>query len=173
MISILAVMETGEQVETAIVGRGGVLGASIGSFGPRAIGQAIVQISGQALRCSSPSFLKLFEASESFRRLVNAFQGNIHLQTQQSAACHALHLVEARLCRWLLHTQDVVESSQVKLTHEFLSQMLGVQRTAVTINAMALQKSGCISYSRGNIKIVDRPALLKRSCECYQATREG
>lgn len=171
MISILSVMSTGEQIETAIVGREGVVGASIGSFGPNAFGQAIVQVAGEALRCRSANFLKLFESSENFRRSANAFQGRILAQAQQSAACHALHTVEARLCRWLLQSQDVVEFETFELTHEFLAHMLGVQRTAVSLNASAMQKAGLIAYSRGAITILDRAGLQRRSCECYEATR--
>ncbi len=168
MISILAVTKSGEQIETAIVGRDGVVGASIGSFGFDAFGQATVQISGAALRIASASFTKLFNESENFRRAINEFQANIFAQAQQAAACHALHTVEARLCRWLLQSQDVVESDTIKLTQEFLSHMLGVQRTAVTLNAIALQKPGLIDYFRGTIKILDRPGLMKRACECYE-----
>ena len=127
----------------------------------------------RATRCAAEvkTFLKLFDANENFRRSVNAFQGHILAQAQQSAACHALHTVEARLCRWLLQSQDVVESETVELTHEFLSHMLGVQRTAVSLNASALQKAGLIAYSRGAISILDRVGLQRRSCECYAATR--
>lgn len=168
MISILAVTKAGEQIETAIVGRQGVVGASIGSFGPNAFGQSTVQMPGAALRIESGSFLRLFQASESFRLAMNASQANIFAQAQQTAACHALHTVEARLCRWLLQSQDVVGSDTLALTQEFLSHMLGVQRTAVTLNACALQKRGLIDYSRGTIKILDRPGLVKRACECYE-----
>ena len=94
------------------------------------------------------------------------------LQTQLSAACNALHTVEARVCRWLLQTQDVVESDKIQLTQEALSLMLGVQRTAVSQCAMALHERGLIEYSRGNIKILSRSGLEKCACECYEVVRE-
>ena len=168
MISILVVTKSGEQIETAIVGREGVVGASIGSLGPNALGQATVQIAGEAVRTQSSAFIKLFSASENFRLVMNAYQANLFSQAQQSAACHALHTVEARLCRWLLQSQDVIETDTIKLTQEFLSHMLGVHRPAVTVAAVALQKLGLIDYSRGVIKILDRPGLEKRACECYE-----
>jgi len=168
MISILAVMRTGEQIETGIVGREGVIGASIGSFGPNAYGQATVQIPGSALRIHRDSFLKAFNGSESFRRSMNGFQAVILFQAQQSAACHALHSVEQRFCRWLLQSQDVVESDTIPLTHEFLSRMLGVQRTGITLRARELQKRGLIDYTRANIRILDRAAVAKAACECYE-----
>ncbi len=168
MISILAVMRTGEQIETGIVGRDGVIGASIGSFGPNAYGQTTVQIPGSALRLDRDSFLKAFNASESFRLVMNGFQGVILFQAQQSAACHALHSVEQRFCRWLLQSHDVLESDTIPLTQEFLSRMLGVQRTGITLRARDLQNRGLIDYTRGNIKILDRAALAKLACECYE-----
>ena len=93
------------------------------------------------------------------------------IQVQQTAACNALHAVEARLSRWLLQARDRLDSNTIKLTHEFLSQMLGVRRTTVTVVATVLQQAGLIRYHRGQIEIVDRPGLEARACECYEAIR--
>src|SRR5262252_4183017 len=93
------------------------------------------------------------------------------VQVQQTAACNALHPVEARLSRWLLRARDRLESNSIKLTHEFLSQMLGVRRTTVTVVANMLQQAGLIRYHRGHIEIVDRRGLEARACECYEAIR--
>lgn len=172
MVSILAVMRTGEQIETAIVGREGVVGASIGSNGSQSAGQATVQIEGSAWQVQGSKFSELFKASETFRTLMNRFQNVIFLQAQQSAACHALHKVEARLCRWLLQSQDTSGSDMVPLTQEFLSHMLGVQRTSVSLCAHTLQKAGLIQYKRGQIKILDREGLKESACECYDVVRE-
>jgi CRP-like cAMP-binding protein len=172
MISILAVMKTGEQIETGIVGREGVVGASVGTFGPLSFGQSTVQIPGAAWQLKSDAFVKLYNRSETFRQATNKFQSFITMQAQQSAACHALHTVEARLCRWLLQSRDVIDSDVIQLTQEFLSHMLGVQRTAVSLAATALQKRGLVTYSRGNIKILDHDGLKKGACECYEVIRE-
>ncbi len=94
-------------------------------------------------------------------------------QTQQSAACRALHAVDARLGRWLLQSRDVIESDEIKLTQEFLSQMLGVQRAAVSIAATAMQKDKLIRYSRGTIRLLNRDGLRERSCECYETVRRS
>jgi CRP-like cAMP-binding protein len=171
MISILAVMKTGAQIETAIVGREGAVGGTIGVFGAHAFGQATVQAQGEAWRVPRSNFLKVYNASEGFRRMMNEALAHIFAQTQQSAACHALHSVEERLCRWLLQSRDLLESDTIELTQEFLSHMLGVQRTAVTLNANALQKRGLIHYSRGVIRILDVAGLRAMSCECYEAVR--
>ncbi|MEA2876830.1 MAG: hypothetical protein QOF14_2026 [Hyphomicrobiales bacterium] len=172
MISILAVMKTGEQIETGIVGREGVVGGSVGSFGPLSFGQSTVQIPGAAWQLKSDVFVKLYNTSQTFRQATNAFQSVITIQAQQSAACHALHTVEARLCRWLLQSRDVIDSDVIQLTQEFLSHMLGVQRTTVSLAATALQKRGLVTYSRGNIKILDHDGLKKGACECYDVIRE-
>ncbi|MEA2907940.1 MAG: hypothetical protein QOJ15_21 [Bradyrhizobium sp.] len=87
---------------------------------------------------------------------------------QLTAACNALHLTEARLCRWLLQSADRAASNTLTLTQELLVEMLGVRRTSVTEVASKIQNSGAISYSRGVIKILDRPALELLACECYQ-----
>src|SRR5262249_1269453 len=93
------------------------------------------------------------------------------IQVQQTAACNALHAVEARLSRWLLQARDRLESNTIKLTHEFLSQMLGVRRTTVTVVANVLQQAGPIRCPRGQIKSVARIGPEGRACECYAAIR--
>jgi len=89
----------------------------------------------------------------------------------QSVGCNALHHVDTRLCRWLLQTRDRSDSDTLTLTQEFLSEMLGVQRTTVNLLARELQSAGLIRYQRGRIEIVDRAGLEKRACECYEVVR--
>lgn len=171
MISVLAMMRTGEAIETAIVGREGVVGASVGSNGSKSAGQTVVQIAGSALQVRSNKFADLYKASPSFRILMSDYQTVLMLQAQQSAGCHALHSVEARLSRWLLQSQDVIESDTVPLTQEFLSHMLGVQRSSVSLCAHTLQEAGLIRYSRGVITILNREGLKETACECYEVIR--
>ena len=171
LVSLLTIMQSGEAIETAIIGREGLVGSFVGSQGARSFGQAVVQIEGSALRIGAAPFAKLLEQNDGLRSLVNGYQSIVFLQAQQSAACHALHSVEARLCRWMLHASDTVESDEVRLTQEFLSHMLGCQRTSVTMAAHALQTSGLIRYTRGKIVIRDRAALEDCACECYGVLR--
>jgi Mn-dependent DtxR family transcriptional regulator len=89
------------------------------------------------------------------------------VQTTQSVLCNRMHEVDARLARWLLTSADRMESESLHLTQEFLAQMLGVQRSTVTVAAGDMQRAGVIGYSRGKINILDRPALIKTACECY------
>jgi CRP-like cAMP-binding protein len=172
MVSIVALMKSGEAIETAVIGREGVVGASVGTNGAKSAGQAVVQIAGSAWQIPGAKFTEAYQASPSLRTLANEFQTVVLLQAQQSAACHALHSVEARLCRWLLQSQDATESDMVPLTQEFLSHMLGVRRTTVSLVAHTLQVAGLIRYSRGQITIINRDGLMDAACECYEVVRE-
>jgi CRP-like cAMP-binding protein len=93
-------------------------------------------------------------------------------QVAQSAACNHFHSLEQRCCRWLLMTHDRIDSDEFLLTQEFLAMMLGVQRTGVTAAAGALQRAGLIRYKRGNVTIIDRRGLIRRSCECYGVSKK-
>jgi CRP-like cAMP-binding protein len=171
MVSLLTVMQQGEAVETATVGREGVIGAMSGLGSRHASTTAIVQVPATAARLSVTRFHTAACKSERIREMVARFNEALLVQVQQTAACHALHDVEARLSRWLLQTHDRTESDLIPLTQEFLSQMLGVRRTTVTLVARSLQQSGLIRYHRGQIMIVDRKGLEETACECYGAVR--
>ena len=171
MVSMLTILRTGQAIEIGVVGREGVVGGSISAEGSRSFAQAIVQMPGEAWRVGAAPFVKVFEASKNFRKQINAYQSILALQTQQSAACHALHTVEARLARWLLHAHDTVDNGTIDLTQEFLAHMLGVQRSSVSLTANALQKAGLIQYSRGRIKILDRDGVEDAACECYAVVK--
>jgi hypothetical protein len=154
------------------LGRDGVIGGSIGTAGQDSFAQAVVQVDGSAWRIGSTEFLVAFNASARLQTLVNRYQSVLMAQAQQSAACHAVHTVEARLCRWLLQSQDATGSDTLSLTQEFLSHMLGVQRNSVSLCANTLQHAGFIKYSRGKIDILNRGGLEEATCECYQVIRE-
>jgi CRP-like cAMP-binding protein len=171
MVSMLAVLKTGEAIETGVIGREGIVGAYAGVYGWRSFGQAIMQIEGDALRIGVREFEKAYKANDEIRHLINGYQSMVYFQAQQSAACQALHTVEARTARWLLHAQDAVNSDIIRLTQEFLSHMLGVRRTSVSVTAAKMQDDGLITYKRGTIAIRDRKGLEKVSCECYRTIR--
>lgn len=171
MVSMLAVLKTGEAIEAGIIGPDGFVGGYLGPRGWRPFGHAVMQMTGELYKLNIRHFKKAYDASDEFRILVNAYQSVVHFQAQQTAACQALHTVEARMCRWLLQAQDAVGGDTLNLTQEFLSHMLGVRRTSVSGSANKLQEEGLIGYKRGVIRILDRKALEKRSCECYAAVR--
>jgi CRP-like cAMP-binding protein len=172
MVSLVTPMKSGDAIETGIVGREGVVGGAVAANGGFSFSEAIVQMPGLSWRVDSARFTDAYNASAPFRTLVNNFQSVVLIQAQQTAGCHAFHTVEARLCRWLLHSQDLMESDVVTLTQEFLSHMLGVQRTSVSLSAHKLQNAGLIRYARGQITILDRDGLEETSCECYRVIRE-
>jgi CRP-like cAMP-binding protein len=126
---------------------------------------------GSATRIAASHFRKAVQDSDAVCKIVVRYGEMLLIQVQQTPACNALHAVEARLSRWLLQARDRLDSNTIKLTHEFLSQMLGVRRTTVTVVANVLQQAGLIRYHRGQIEIVDRPGLEARACECYEAIR--
>jgi CRP-like cAMP-binding protein len=160
MISLLSVMRDGKAVEIAAVGREGALGVHCGFGMLHSNSRAVVEIPGSSYRIPVGLFQKFVRDSE--LRLA---------QTQQWAACNALHGAEARLSRSLLHTSDIIRSDIVPVTQEFLSQMLGVRRTTVTGLARELLQTGVIRYTRGRIEICDREQLRKSACECYEVVQ--
>jgi CRP-like cAMP-binding protein len=171
MVSMLAVLKTGEAIEAGVIGREGFVGGYVGVRGWRSFGHAVMQMSGEALRLNVRNFKKAYDTSDDLRILVNGYQSVVHFQAQQTAACQALHPVEARICRWLLQAQDAVGGDILELTQEYLSHMMGVRRTSVSGSANKLQEDGLITYKRGVIHILDRKGLEKKSCECYAAVR--
>jgi CRP-like cAMP-binding protein len=173
MVSLVAVMQSGATVETATIGRGGVIGASAGLGARWTFGRAIVQLPGTAAWLAASQFHAAANESQAIRQLVVRYNDLLLAQVQQSVACNALHALEARLCRWLLQTHDCVDGDAIPLTQEFLGQMLGVRRTTVTIAARLLQSAGLIRYRRGLIHIVDRAGLEDISCECYAVVRHN
>jgi CRP-like cAMP-binding protein len=171
MISLLAVMSDGQAIETATVGNEGAVGAMSG-FGTRlSFTRAVVQAPVIASRISSAEFRIAIQASVTLRNLMVAYNEVLLAQVQQTAACNALHTMEARLARWLLQTRDRTESDTLPLTQEFLSEMLGVQRTTVNSVVKKLEDAGVILHRRGRIEIADRKGLEAAACECYRIVR--
>ncbi len=171
MVSLLAVMQQGNSVETATVGREGAIGAMAG-LGPRhAFTRALVQMPGTASQVATSKFQAVVAASPAIRDIIVRHNEVLLAQVQQSAACNALHEAESRFCRWLLQSRDRTDGDVVPITQEFLAQMLGVRRTTVTLVAQSLQDAGLLRYRRGRIEILDRDRLEERACECYGVVR--
>lgn len=168
MFSLLAVMRDGKAIETATVGREGVIGAMAGLGLYTSLVRAVVQLPLAATKISSAQFRKAAASSEAVRDLSIHYNEVLLTQARITAACNALHPVEARFCRWLLQSADRAGSDTITLTQELLAEMLGVRRTSVTEVAGKMQNEGVITYSRGVIKILDRAGLERLSCECYQ-----
>ena len=129
--------------------------------------RAVVQGAGFAMRMKTADFLAECDKSKALSRLLRRFTHSLLTQASQSAICCGFHPIESRLARWLLMTSDRMETNNFHLTQEFLSNMLGVRREAVSKSAVILQQQQLITYSRGNISIVNRPALETKTCMCY------
>jgi CRP-like cAMP-binding protein len=171
VVSLVSVMEGGEVVDTATVGREGAIGA-FGGLGPwNAFTRAVVRLPGAAAVISVSNFQAAVGQSERIRNLILRYKEALLAQVQQTAACNAMHPLEARLARWLLQTLDRADDPNLPLTHEFISEMLAVRRSTVTVVAGELQQRGLIRYYRGRIEIIDRLKLEEAACECYRTIR--
>jgi CRP-like cAMP-binding protein len=167
LISVLSVLSDGKTVEVGLVGKEGLVGLPLIAGFRTAATRAVVQIEGTALRVDGENFAVLLRQCTSLERKLQQFSQMMTMQATQIAACNRLHEVEERLARWLLMSADRVGSSSLPLTQEVLGQMLGTRRSSVTVAAGILQKAGLISYSRGDVKIVQRAKLEQAACECY------
>lgn len=168
MLSLLVVMRDGKAIETATVGREGAVGAMAGLGLYKSLVRVVVQLPLTTTKISSANFRRATIGNELLRNMCIQYNEVLLTQARITAACNALHPVEARFARWLLQSVDRTGGDTVALTQELLAEMLGVRRTSVTEVAGKLQGEGMIAYSRGVIRITDRPALERVSCECYQ-----
>jgi CRP-like cAMP-binding protein len=174
IISMIAEMANGDECEYGCIGREGMLGLHVALGAQPLRGQGLCQLEGTAVRFDGVTLRKLTangQAPELHRLLLRYAQASINVLAQ-SAACNALHPVPERTARWLLQSRDRAGADYFSLTQEFLSRMLGVRRSSVTVVAGDLQRDGIIEYNRGHIKLLDRGALLAQSCECYQLMRD-
>lgn len=171
MISLVNVMEDGGAVEVAVFGREGVMGLLAEIATREAFGRYIVQMSGTASRIAFDRLNDVRNARPNVRKLFTNYSQAILMHTFQSVSCNAVHPVEARTCRWILAMHDRAETDTLPLTHEFLAEMLGVQRSTVSVITRTLQMAGLIQQSRGNITVTDRAGLEETACECYGKTR--
>jgi CRP-like cAMP-binding protein len=168
MLSLLVVLNDGKAIETATVGCEGVVGAMAGLGLYQSLVRVVVQLPIGVTKISATQFRKAATGSGAIRDLCIQYNEVLLSQARVTAACNAMHVIEARFCRWLLQSADRAGSSTVSLTQEFLAEMLGVRRTSVTEVASKIQNTGAIRYSRGVINVLDRRALERMACECYQ-----
>jgi CRP-like cAMP-binding protein len=165
-ISIGVPTKDGHVIEVAVIGREGAVG-----FEDRAgalMTQAVTHAPGRFLSISAQAFAAAAQESEDIRRIAEVSTGWLMLQSQQMAACNAVHSAEARFCRWLLRASDALAEEKVPVTQEMIAQALGIRRTTATLIAQQLQMRGAIAYSRGKIAIRDRSALQAAACDCHR-----
>jgi CRP-like cAMP-binding protein len=171
LLSLVTQMEDGSAVESGTVGREGMSGVPVLLDAGATPMPTFVQVPGDAIRVSARVVKEAYERRGALHGLLNRYVHTVMVTGSQATACNAIHRLEERLCKWLLMSADGIGSDEVDLTHEFLAVMLGVRRAGVTEGAIKLQNAGLIAYSRGHVRILDRPALEASACECYRKTR--
>ena len=173
LVSLLTPVDSHLSIEVGLVGREGMVGI------PLALGihvssvRALVQGAGPALKMDAARFRSELRGSAPLQRELHRYIHAMMAQISQTAACNRFHVVEARLARWLLMTRDRMRSGEFRMTHEFLSHMLGVRRAGVTEAASALQRHKLIEYSRGIIRILDDRGLEAACCNCYEIVKHA
>jgi CRP-like cAMP-binding protein len=168
VISLLTPLDGHESVEVGLVGREGMAGMGLFLGSGVSPVQMLVQGSGSATRMKATSFRNEIKRSPALQLGLSHYLYAFMAQVAQTAACNRHHQLGQRLARWLLMTQDRLQSNEFRLTQEFLAHMLGVRRVGVTRAAGLLQEKKLISYRRGNIAILDRKGLERASCRCYR-----
>ena len=167
VVSLVNVLEDGNTVEVALFGRGGGLGLLSSLMSREAFGRYVVQMAGTASRIAVEPLNEVRNAHPELRQLFASYGEVLLAQTFQILTCNAVHPVEARCCRWILMMHDRAEQDTLSLTHEFLAEMLGVQRSTVSVVTRTLQTAGLIQQGRGSITVTDRAGLEETVCECY------
>jgi CRP-like cAMP-binding protein len=171
IVSLVAVMEDGRSAEMAVFGCEAMVGATTSLVTRQSFGRYIVHFPGTASRIELDRLHKAINSHPRLRDLILRLNEALMARVLQNVACNAVHSVEARCCRWILSIQDRLDHDTVPLTHEFLAEMLGVQRSTVSIITRTLQTAGLIRQGRGVITITDRAGLEEAACECYGKTR--
>lgn len=173
LISFLVSLTDGSLIQTGVVGRDGAVGALQALDARVSPNKIVVQMPSTAAVFEADQFAKIAQTAPCVRSIVLSQAEFFLAEVQQSAACNAVHSVQQRMCRWLLRMNDLIDGKNIAVTQEIFSDMLGVQRSSVTLAATSLQKAGAIRYRRGHIHISDVGLLMKLSCECYAALRRA
>jgi CRP-like cAMP-binding protein len=172
MVSLVIETEDGRTVEVGEVGKEGFAGI------PAAVGmrksqvREVVQIAGDGFRVRVDELQRVLRSSPQLQQILTRYAVTHWMQMAQTAACNRLHNIEQRFARWLLITQDRVDSPTFAITQDFLATMLGTDRPTVSLAAGMLQKKGAIKWTRGEVQILSRAKLEECACECYGASWE-
>lgn len=167
MVSLVLTLEDGKSTEVGLIGSEGLVGALSALGASQVSAEAMVQVTGSALRMPIRFLRSEAGINAPLRHALISFVQALFLQVTQSVACNSHHRLDQRLARWLLMARDCSESDELTLSHDFLSMMVGAQRPGVTIGLGALSKVGAIDTGRQHITIVNREVLENAACECY------
>jgi CRP-like cAMP-binding protein len=172
IVSLLYVMENGASAEIAVVGNEGIVGISLFMGGESTPSRALVQSAGRGFRLEAQLMKDEFNRAGPVMHVLLRYTQALITQMAQTAVCNRHHSLDQQLCRWLLLSLDRLHGNELVMTQELIANMLGVRREGVTEAALKLQATGLISYSRGRIKVLDRPGLEGRTCECYAVVKK-
>ncbi len=173
VVSVVADMSDGKTAEIGLVGREGFTAYAVSLEQTRSVHRHTVQIPDSAEHISIDDFRVALEQEPALNAYCLRYAQATTVTIAQSAGCNCLHPLNERLARWLLMAHDRVADSLISLTQDFLSQMLGVRRAGVTLAAATLQSAGHITYTRGQIVVLDRRGLESASCECYRVAERA
>ncbi len=168
IVSLLYIMEDGGTAEIGIIGNDGLLGVPLFLGGDSTSSRAVIQSAGDAYRIKPKDLIEEFKRAGRFQDLLLRYTQALMTQISQTAVCNRLHAVEQQLCRWLLLSHDRLNSDRLVMTHDLISNMLGVRREGVTLAAKKLAIRKLIKNTRGTIEVIDRQGLEDASCECYE-----
>jgi len=172
IVSLLYVMENGDSAQTVMVGFEGLVGVSPFMGCKNSPSRAVMQSSGALYKVRSSLMAQEFVNNAQATQLLLRYTQSLFIQLAQSAVCNRHHSLENQLCRWLLTTLDRLHGNEMYITQELIANMIGARREGVTGAAGNLQRMGIITYSRGHITVVDRPALERHVCECYATVKQ-
>ena len=168
IISLLYIMENGSTAEIGVVGNDGIVGVSLFMGGQTTTSRAIIQSGGAAVRMKAKDLKAEFALGGRFQELLLRYTQALMTQISQTAVCNRLHPIEQQLCRWLLLSHDRLESDKLVMTHDLISNMLGVRREGITLAAQKLAAKNLIINNRGTMTVIDRQGLEAAVCECYK-----
>lgn len=168
LLSLLSITETGSTIEVAMVGSEGVVGVPMLLRNHMIPYEVTVQLTTRALKIRAKELQEEFRKGQTLQEFVLRYLNVLITQISQALICHRFHTLDGTLSHWLLTIQDRVSADNLSLTHENISNALGVPRTTITTAAGNMQRDGLIRYSRGKIFISDRAGLEANSCECYR-----
>jgi CRP-like cAMP-binding protein len=170
-VSKLISFEDGSEIEAALIGREGAVGAASVLGLRRAVTRDVCHVEARASRLEARRLIEACGASPRIHEVVEQYMARKLCAAIRNGACNARHSVEQRLSRWLLTCADVLESDEIALSQDVFAKMLGVQRTSVNPTLRALQAAGAVALARSRVAICDRGVLKRHACECYQAMR--
>jgi CRP-like cAMP-binding protein len=171
VVALVAVLKDGRSAEMAVYGHEGVIGLIGSMVTGQSFGRYVVQTPGTASRIDMERMREVISSRPKVLQLVLRFGEAMMARVLQNVACNAVHSVEERCCRWILSVHDRLDRDTLPLTHEFLADMLGVQRSTISTITRALQQAGLIKQGRGHITVADRAGLEAATCECYGTVR--